>query len=228
MELINKAAIVAEIERISCENPMDNSWYVDTEELLNFINTLEVKLEVEEEPVSEDLEEYINELFKQFSEVSFAKLSRIAVRVSRWQQNQDVKNKLPKVTDRTDLDEYAYQCAYDMSNDWAIDNPTWHDVEDACKLGAKWQENHLWKSADGDDLPELERDMIVLTQPYPLEGSEYAVSFGHRPDPKGWDGKSITTGVVEHYTPKTYDKGGWNIPDVVLWLDLNIPNLEED
>jgi phosphoribosyl-AMP cyclohydrolase len=27
-----------------------------------------------------------------------------------------------------------------MSNDWAIDNPTWHDVEDACKLGAKWQE----------------------------------------------------------------------------------------
>lgn len=88
---------------------------------------------------AEYLEELINKLSKQFPEVSFAKLSRIVVRVSRWQQNQDVKNKLPKVTDKTDLDEYAYQCAYDMSNDWAIDNPTWHDVEDACKLGAKWQ-----------------------------------------------------------------------------------------
>lgn len=92
-----------------------------------------------QEPVSEDLGEYINELSKQFPEVSFAKLSRIAVRVSRWQQNQDVKNKLPKVTDRTELDEYAYQCAYDMSNDWMIENPTWDDVEVACKLGAKWQ-----------------------------------------------------------------------------------------
>ena len=30
---------------------------------------------------------------------------------------------------------------------------------------------------------------------------------------------------VEHYTPKTYDKGGWNIPDVVLWLDLDNPQL---
>ena len=92
-----------------------------------------------EEPVSEELGDYINELSKQFPEVSFAKLSRIAVSVSRWQQNQDVKNKQPKVTNRTELDEYAYQCAYDMSNDWMIENPTWHDVEDACKLGANWQ-----------------------------------------------------------------------------------------
>jgi hypothetical protein len=102
--------------------------------------TLEMYIDsLQEEPVSEDLRDYINELSKQFPEVSFAKLIRIAVMVSRWQRNQDVKNKLPKVISRTDLDEYAYQCAYDMSNDWAIDNPTWHDVEDACKLGAKWQ-----------------------------------------------------------------------------------------
>lgn len=97
--------------------------------------------EEKEELVSEDLDDYINELSKQFPEVSFAKLSRIAVRVSRWQRNQDVKNKLPKVINRTDLDEFAYQCAYDMSNDWAIENPTWHDVEGACKLGAKWQKD---------------------------------------------------------------------------------------
>jgi hypothetical protein len=137
-----------------------------------------------------------------------------------------------------------------MSNDWAIDNPTWHDVEDACKLGAKWQEKqdkstielaedhamlagmnkmeeqmmkNLWKPADSDDLPEYDREVIVLTQPYPLKDSEYAVYFAHRPDPKGWDGKSITTGKVEHYTPKTYDKGGWNISNVKYWLDVYLP-----
>ena len=103
---------------------------------------MEDMLNKKEEPVSEDLGEYINELSKQFPEVSFAKLSRIAVSVSRWQQNQDVKNKQPKVTNRTELDEYAYQCAYDMSNGWLIENPTWHDVEDACKLGANWQKEH--------------------------------------------------------------------------------------
>lgn len=42
-----------------------------------------------QEPVSEDLGEYINELSKQFPEVSFAKLSRIAVRVAKWQKEQD-------------------------------------------------------------------------------------------------------------------------------------------
>lgn len=44
-------------------------------------------LDMQEEPVSEDLGEYINELSKQFSEVSFAKLSRIAVRVAKWQKD---------------------------------------------------------------------------------------------------------------------------------------------
>ena len=42
-----------------------------------------------EEPVSEDLGEYINELSKQFPDVSFAKLSRIAVRVAKWQEDKD-------------------------------------------------------------------------------------------------------------------------------------------
>lgn len=41
-----------------------------------------------EEPVSGDLGDYINELSKQFPEVSFAKLSRIAVRVAKWQKEQ--------------------------------------------------------------------------------------------------------------------------------------------
>ena len=41
-----------------------------------------------DESTTEDLGEYINELSKQFQEVSFAKLSRIAVRVAKWQAEQ--------------------------------------------------------------------------------------------------------------------------------------------
>lgn len=82
---------------------------------------------------------------------------------------------------------------------------------------------NLWKPADGEDLPDIDREVIVLTQSYPLEKNEYAISFAHRPYPQGWDGKSLTTGKVEHYEPKTYGKGGWNIPDVKWWLDAEMP-----
>lgn len=93
---------------------------------------------------------------------------------------------------------------------------------------AEWVLNTLWKPADGDDLPEYEREVVVFTQYFPNDAGIMKIAIAHRPDPKGWDGISIATREVEHYTPKTYGKGGWNIPDVVLWLDLNIPNLEED
>ena len=58
-----------------------------------------------------------------------------------WLEKQKDKE-LPEVIDRETIDEYAYQCAYDLSHDWIKDTPTWDDVESACKLGAKWQENH--------------------------------------------------------------------------------------
>jgi hypothetical protein len=41
-----------------------------------------------DESTTEDLGEYINELSKQFPEVSFAKLSRIAVRVAKWKEQK--------------------------------------------------------------------------------------------------------------------------------------------
>lgn len=50
------------------------------------------RIELVEEPASEDLGEYVNDLSKQFPEVSFAKLSRIAVRVAKWQKEQMMKN----------------------------------------------------------------------------------------------------------------------------------------
>ena len=95
-------------------------------------------------------------------------------------------------------------------------------IKAAFKEGAKWQKEHLWKPANGDDLPIFDREVIVLYQRYPLEDSEYAVGFAHRP-PEYWDGKNIETNEVTRYYPKRYDKGGWNIPDVKFWLDLELP-----
>ena len=80
--------------------------------------------------------------------------------------------------------------------------------------------NSPWKDAQGDDLPEIDREVIAL-----LDNGK--VVFAHRP-PEYWDGKDIVTGKVTRNYPKTYDKGGWNIPDVKWWLDCLLPNLEED
>ena len=60
-----------------------------------------------QEPVSEDLGEYINELSKQFPEVSFAKLSRIAVRVAKWQITKLMKD-ATEVTVHIDAGGYPY------------------------------------------------------------------------------------------------------------------------
>lgn len=81
----------------------------------------------------------------------------------------------------------------------------------------------LWKEAQGDDLPDIDREVIVLLQDDPDDNIHMKVAIGHRPNPKGWDGKSLLTGEVTHYDVKTYDKGGWNQPNVVYWLDLNLP-----
>ena len=86
---------------------------------------------------------------------------------------------------------------------------------------------NLWKPSDGDDLPEYEREVVVFTQDFPNDAGIMRIAIAHRPDHKGWDGKSITTGKIEHYMPMTYGKGGWNIPDVVLWLDIKLPKETE-
>lgn len=78
----------------------------------------------------------------------------------------------------------------------------------------------LWKSAEGPDLPIFDREIIAL-----LDNGK--VVFAHRP-PEYWDGKDIVTGKVTRNYPKTYDKGGWNIPNVKYWLDCQIPNMGED
>lgn len=121
----------------------------------------------------------------------------------------------------------------DASRNYADDEEYGDDIyfaiKAAFKAGAKWQKTNLWKPADGDDLPIIDREVVVLIkyntqrnindEEYPT----YIVGFGHRPNPDGWDGKNIDTNEVTHYTPKLYDKGGWNAPDIVYWLDIELP-----
>lgn len=91
--------------------------------------------------------------------------------------------------------------------------------------GAKWANTHILKDAQGEDLPERDREVIALIQD---EDDAWItkVVFAHRP-PKHWDGKNVLTGEVTRYTPKTYGKGEWNIPNVKWWLDLELPKMEE-
>ena len=86
----------------------------------------------------------------------------------------------------------------------------WHDTKMEIYYATPW------KDAQGDDLPEIDREVIAL-----LDNGK--VAFAHRPNPEGWDAKSIITEKVERYIPKTYGKGGWNIPDVKWWLDCSVP-----
>ena len=84
----------------------------------------------------------------------------------------------------------------------------------------------LWKPADGDDLPEYDREVVAFQEIFSTDvdvPSLLKIVIAHRPYPEGYDGKSITTGQTKHYTPKTYDKGSWNIPDVKWWLDVELP-----
>ena len=91
-------------------------------------------------------------------------------------------------------------------------------VERAFMAGIEWADAHQnhWHDAQGDDLPEIDREVIVL-----LDNGK--VCFAHRPNKKGYLGKSMVTGNIETFYPHTYDKGGWNIPNVKWWCDINLP-----
>lgn len=123
------------------------------------------------------------------------------------------------IKDYTRTDSNELIAIEDIHGKKVISYHEWLTPEQALRA-VELGRNNLWKPADGDDLPEIDREVIVLL-------SNNKVCYAHRPNLNGWDGRNILTGEVDHYTPKTYDKGGWNIPDVRWWLDLDLPNMEE-
>ena len=117
------------------------------------------------------------------------------------------------------IKDYTNHCSNEFADGGLHEWLTPEQALRAVELGR----NNLWKPADGDYLPEIDREVVVFIQNFPEDAGIMKVAIAHRPNPNGWDGRSILTGEVDHYTPKTYDKGGWNIPDVKWWLDLDLP-----
>ena len=78
--------------------------------------------------------------------------------------------------------------------------------------GYQYARKILWFDAQGDNVPEYGREVIVI-------GRDGKVFYGHRPDPK-----EITIIEGKPYHAKTYDKNGWNWPDIALWLDVEVPD----
>ena len=80
----------------------------------------------------------------------------------------------------------------------------------------------LWKPANGDDLPEIDMEVVALA----LEHERYKVVFAHRIA----EGAAVHTSIdgkplVLHRM--RYGKGGWNQPNLKWWLDLDLPKMEE-
>lgn len=88
-----------------------------------------------------------------------------------------------------------------------------HNLIQMVKAGARWADSHpQWHDAQGDIMPEYGREVIVIRR-------NGEIGFGHRPNPKEYvviEGKKCFA--------KTYDKNGWNWPDIALWLDVEIPH----
>lgn len=109
--------------------------------------------------------------------------------------------------------------------------PNREDVQDAFEDGIaegyKQAEKDLGWHSVKESLPPYDEEVIVLTDYIAGKHVQGAnkLCFGHRPDPKGWDGKDLVTGKVEHFQPKTYD--GWNTPGVHHWMYCPKLNGEE-
>jgi hypothetical protein len=99
------------------------------------------------------------------------------------------------------------------------EDPSCYLRRQAFKDGYNYALLNAWKDAQGEDLPDIDKEVVALVTHY----DDYKVVFAHRPDPEGWNGRNIDTGEITHYQPKLYDKGGWNMPDVKWWLDLELP-----
>ena len=90
----------------------DYMYSMDKSDMLALVEHFTNWQKTKDESTTEDLEDYINELSKQFPEVSFAKLSRIAVRVAKWQKEQIMAKAIDGVVtfDYYDSGDKTYGC----------------------------------------------------------------------------------------------------------------------
>ena len=210
-QLIDKSALVAEIERRRRDWRYGSSIEAkfkreECDDILSFLDTLEVK-EVKEEPVNNDLEEAYDEYYDETWDDHGGKAMVVDGYHDIWFPSQ------------------ATGDFYKAGAQWQKerDQSTIELAEDhAYFAGSENTRKNLWHPADGDDLPEIDREVIALVK----EFGHHKVVFAHRVDENAEvhtsvDGKPL----VLH--PMKYDKGGWNQPDVKWWLDLDLPKMEK-
>ena len=93
-------------------------------------------------------------------------------------------------------------------------------VRKAARHFASWQKGNFWKDANGDVLPEIDKDVIALEG---LDkGNNYRVVFAHRVDPDRVIRTTIDNKPLELH-PSRYGEAGWNLPNIKYWLDLELP-----
>lgn len=92
-------------------------------------------------------------------------------------------------------------------------------IKNSFLAGAGYVINNAWQKADGDYLPEIDREVIALQRC----ASGHRVVYAHRPYPNGY---VVVKG--EKLYPKCYDQGGWNIEGIEYWLDVKMPNDGKD
>lgn len=212
-QLVDKSAVIAEIERLQKPTMDINHNFTSdyNQGLYDGLSQLELfidSLPKEKKPIREYVSSEDSTLGKLYKEA----MEELEEKIALYEKNhkKSVSNGLEQAAN--DYVGHAPEIDEDLSV---------YSNREAFKAGAQWQKENLWKNAQGDDLPEIDREVIVLYQPYPCEGNEYAVSFAHRP-PERWYGRNLD-GEEHVFEPKTYDKGEWNIPNVVWWLDLDLP-----
>ena len=183
-------------------------------------------LEVQEEPVSEELEDFAKRQADEFAEREYEVDSYDRGCLSKgyyWGfKAGEFRGRQFEVPVSEDLKKAAKQYSFYIPTQCEATETWKKETEQHFKDGAKWKNKNLWKPADGDDLPEIGKEVVAFQEDFP---SLLKIVVAHRPNPEGYDGKSLATGEVEHYTPKTYGKGGWNIPDVKWWLDCNMDSI---
>lgn len=112
-----------------------------------------------------------------------------------------------------DINDYAYQVAYCMSHDWMKESPTWDDVEEACKIGAKWNERHH-KSAEWSEEEEVKINRIVAClenlnvadNDILLKDVDWLKSLKERYfwKPKTWEIQILESVIEKGENPKNY------------------------
>ncbi len=118
------------------------------------------------------------------------------------------------------IKRYTRNCSNKLAYKEDDSKPMYHpwltpeNAEEVAIMAKDEALNNLWKDAQGDDLPPIDREVIAL------QGRR--VVFAHRPIKytKVWNEDLGEHQIIE---AMTYGKGGWNMEGVTYWLDAPLP-----